>query len=142
MDFITSIKQAVGQLAMIRVIDVIDILLVAVLFYFILSLIRRTQISKVFTGVLIILLALWLSGEIQLYTVNYILRNAVQIGLLALVVLFQPEIRRFLEKLGTRLIADAAAQQRPGADLGERHHPDGAGLHRPLRHAHGRADHL
>jgi len=115
MDFITSIKQAVGQLAMIRVIDVIDILLVAVLFYFILSLIRRTQISKVFTGVLIILLALWLSGEIQLYTVNYILRNAVQIGLLALVVLFQPEIRRFLEKLGTgssltRLLSNGQGQ--------------------------------
>ena len=50
---------------------------------------------------LVILVALWLSGEIQLHTVNYLLRNAVQIGLLALVVLFQPEIRRFLERIGT-----------------------------------------
>ena len=44
---------------------------------------------------------LWLSGEMHLYTVNYLLRNMVQIGLIALVVLFQPEIRRFLERLGT-----------------------------------------
>ena len=96
-----SLQQAFAQIGTIRVIDIIDITLVAVLFYFIISLIRRTQTSKVFMGVVMILLALWLSGEMQLYTVNYLLRSAVQIGLLALVVLFQPEIRRFLEKIGT-----------------------------------------
>ena len=80
--------------------DIIDIAIVTVMLYFIIDLIRRTQTSKVFTGVLMILAALWLSGEILLSSVNYILRNAVQIGLLALVVLFQPEIRRFLERLG------------------------------------------
>lgn len=98
--FLTSFQQAISQISTIRVMDIIDIVLVAILFYFITSLIRRTQTSKVFMGVVMILLALWLSGEMQLYTVNYILRSAVQIGLLALVVLFQPEIRRFLEKLG------------------------------------------
>ena len=97
----TTIQQAIGQIGTIRIIDLIDIAIVTVLIYFIIDLIRRTQTSKVFTGILMILAALWLSGEIQLHTVNYILRNAVQIGLLALVVLFQPEIRRFLERLGT-----------------------------------------
>ena len=96
-----SLQQAFAQIGTIRIMDIIDIALVAVLFYFIISLIRSTQTFKVFMGVVVILLALWLSGEIQLYTVNYLLRNAVQIGLLALVVLFQPEIRRFLEKIGT-----------------------------------------
>ena len=99
--FSSMIQQALGQIGSIGIIDIIDILIVAVLLYFIIDLIRRTQTSKVFTGVLVILAALWLSGEIQLHTVNYILRNAVQIGLLALVVLFQPEIRRFLERIGT-----------------------------------------
>ncbi|MBR6114938.1 MAG: diadenylate cyclase CdaA [Oscillospiraceae bacterium] len=100
MDIFSSIKQTFSQIGTIRIMDIIDIALVAVLLYFIIMLIRRTRTSKVFMGILIILLALWLSGEIQLYTVNYILRSAVQIGLLALVVLFQPEIRRFLETLG------------------------------------------
>ena len=98
---LTTIQQAIGQIGTIRIIDIIDIAIVTVLFYFIINLIRRTQTTKVFTGVLMILAALWLSGEIQLNTLNYLLRNAVQIGLLALVVLFQPEIRRFLERLGT-----------------------------------------
>ena len=101
MSNVFSFQQAIAQIGTIRIMDLVDIALVAVMFYFIISLIRRTQTSKVFMGVVVILLALWLSGEMQLYTVNYLLRNAVQIGLLALVVLFQPEIRRFLEKIGT-----------------------------------------
>ena len=100
-DFWLNIKLAIGQLGTIRIMDIVDILLVAIIFFYVIDLIRRTQSSKVFIGVIVILLSLWLSGEIHLYTVNYLLRNMVQIGLIALVVLFQPEIRRFLERLGT-----------------------------------------
>ena len=100
-NFWSSLRQAFGHLGTIRVMDIVDILLVAMFFYFLITLVRRTKTNKLFQGIVYILLALWLSGEMQLYTVNYILRNAVQVGLLALVVLFQPEIRRFLEKLGT-----------------------------------------
>ena len=100
-NFWSSLRQAFGHLGTIRVMDIVDILLVAAFFYFLITLVRRTKTNKLFQGIVYILLALWLSGEMQLYTVNYILRNAVQVGLLALVVLFQPEIRRFLEKLGT-----------------------------------------
>ena len=99
-NFWSSLRQAFGHLGTIRVMDIVDILLVAAFFYFLITLVRRTKTNKLFQGIVYILLALWLSGEMQLYTVNYILRNAVQIGLLSLVVLFQPEIRRFLEKLG------------------------------------------
>jgi len=94
-------RQVGSTLSSIRVIDIIDILLVGALVYFIISLIRKTKTTKVFQGILIVLITLWISGELKMYTINYILRNLVQIGLLALVVLFQPEIRRFLEKLGT-----------------------------------------
>ncbi len=80
--------------------DIIDILLVASLIYLVLGLIRKTRTYKVFQGIVMILVALWLSGELRLYTVHFILRNAVELGLLALVVLFQPELRRLLEKLG------------------------------------------
>ena len=100
-DFWLNIKLALGQLGTIRIMDIVDILLVAIIFFYVIDLIRRTQSSKVFIGVVFILVFLWLSGEMHLYTVNYLLRNMVQIGLIALVVLFQPEIRRFLERLGT-----------------------------------------
>ena len=86
-NFWSSLRQAFGHLGTIRVMDIVDILLVAAFFYFLITLVRRTKTNKLFQGIVYILLALWLSGEMQLYTVNYILRNAVQVGLLALVVL-------------------------------------------------------
>ena len=100
-NFLESLKQGFRQINAIRLADVVDILIVAALIYLVLTFIRRAQSHRVFQGVVILLLALWLSDELKLYTVNFLLRNTVQIGLLALVVLFQPEIRRFLEKLGT-----------------------------------------
>jgi diadenylate cyclase len=51
-------------------------------------------------GIVVLLLATWLSGELRLNVINYILRNTVEMGLLALVILFQPELRRILEKVG------------------------------------------
>lgn len=97
---LSALSQAFSQLGTIRVADIIDIFLVTVGIYALIGLIRKTQSKRIFMGIFYILILLWISEEFQLHTVNYILRNAVQIGLLALVVLFQPEIRRFLEKFG------------------------------------------
>ena len=77
----------------------------------------------------------------QLYTVNYILRNAVQVGLLALVVLFQPEIRRFLEKLGTGSIFSRLLGA-PHTECRRRHYADGACLCGYVRNAYRCAHHL
>ena len=96
----SALSQAFSQLGTIRVADIVDIFLVTVGIYALIGLIRKMQSKRIFMGIFYILILLWLSEEFQLHTVNYILRNAVQIGLLALVVLFQPEIRRFLEKFG------------------------------------------
>ena len=98
---INNIRQMLGNINTVQISDLLDILIVAVIIYFIISLIRRTNAHRVFLGILVFLAALWLSGVLKLYTLNYILRTAAQLGLLALVILFQPEIRRFLEKLGT-----------------------------------------
>ena len=65
-----SFKQAISQIGTIRIMDILDIVLVAVLIYFVISLIRRAQTFKVFMGVVVILLTLWISGEMQLYTVR------------------------------------------------------------------------
>jgi diadenylate cyclase len=85
----------------IGVTDILDILIVAFLFYHLLRLIRRTSSMKVAKGIVILLLATWLSGEMQLHVINFLLRGTVELGLLALVILFQPELRRILEKVGS-----------------------------------------
>ena len=95
-----SLTQALRAISAMGPGDVIDILIVALLVYLSLTLIRRTRSYKVFQGIMMILVALWLSGQFKLYTVHFILRKAVELGLLAVVILFQPELRRLLEKLG------------------------------------------
>lgn len=99
--FFQSLGQAMGYILNIRLNDVLDILIVAAVIYVIINIIRRTRTYRVFQGILILLVALWISDIGKLHTLNYILRNTMQLGLLALVILFQPELRRFLERLGT-----------------------------------------
>lgn len=95
-----SLSLALNYISNMGVSDGLDILLVAFLIYKLTGLIRRTSSSKVAKGIVVLLLATWLSAELRLNVVNYILRNTVEMGLLALVILFQPELRRILEKVG------------------------------------------
>ncbi len=83
------------------IMSVIDILLTAFLIYKILDWIRGTQAMKVAKGVVIILLATQVSDWIGLITINYILKNIITVGFIALIVMFQPELRRGLERIGS-----------------------------------------
>ena len=84
----------------IRFSDIVDILIVAYLIYNVIMLIRKTNSYRLAQGVLLILIALWLSGVLKLTMFNRILQKTVELGLIALVIIFQPELRRLLETLG------------------------------------------
>lgn len=103
-EFKNSIMQAINYLLSARISDIIDMLIVAYVIYRLIGLIRRTNSNRVAKGVVFIILALWVSSWLQLTVVNYILRKTVELGLLALVVLFQPELRRILERVGSGTI--------------------------------------
>lgn len=83
------------------IISVIDILITAFLIYKILDWIHGTQAYQVAKGIAIVLLITQLSDWLGLVTINYILRSIITVGFLALVIMFQPELRRALEKLGS-----------------------------------------
>lgn len=82
--------------------DIVDIIIVAYLIYKIIDLIRKTSSFSVAKGLLILLVVLWLSSAFNLTMINWLLRKAVDIGVIALVILFQPELRKFLSKVGNR----------------------------------------
>lgn len=100
-DIKTAVMQSFNYLLSARISDIIDMLIVAFFIYELIGLIRRTNSNKIAKGIVIILLSLWISSWLRLTVVNFILTKAVELGLLALVILFQPEIRRFLEKVGS-----------------------------------------
>ena len=83
------------------VISILDILITATIIYFILDWIKGTQAAQVLKGVVIILLITELSSWLGFVTINYILRNLMTVGVVALLVMFQPELRRALERLGS-----------------------------------------
>lgn len=87
-------------ISMMGVMDIVDVLITAFIIYKLIAIIRRTSSSGVARGIIVLLVALWLSGLLKLHVINFALRKAVEIGLIALVVLFQPELRRFLERVG------------------------------------------
>lgn len=86
--------------------DVLDILIVAALIYAAIGLIRKTNSSRVARGVVLIVVALWVSELLTLTMVSYLLRKTVELGLIALVILFQPELRRLLERMGSGRFAE------------------------------------
>ena len=81
--------------------DGLDIIIVAIVIYLVIRFIRRTNANKVANGVLLLVVALWLSSILNLTVTNFLLRQVFGIGILAVIILFQPEIRRALEKVGS-----------------------------------------
>lgn len=80
--------------------DLLDVLIVAYLIYKVIWFVRLTNSYNLAKGVVLILIALWLSYIFNLTMINFLLRRTVELGLIALLILFQPELRRLLERMG------------------------------------------
>ena len=89
-----------GKVVLFGISDVVDIAIMAFLIYKVIMLMRRTNSGAVAKGVLLLLFALGVSTFFHLNTVSYLLQQLMVCGVVALVVIFQPEIRRFLEQMG------------------------------------------
>ncbi len=83
-----------------RATDIIDILVVTYLVYVSLKFIRDTRTGRLLKGLVLIFLVTQASAFLELSAVNYILTNVLQLGLVALLIVFQPELRRALEHVG------------------------------------------
>ena len=80
--------------------DILDIVLVAFLIYKLMPLFKIPSTMRIARAVLAVIVIAWLTEFLQLYTVNFILEQFMAVGLLAVVILFQPELRRMLDRLG------------------------------------------
>lgn len=87
------------QLTRMQWSDYLDIVLVAFLFYKLLPLFRSSGTMRVAKTVGLLLLVSWLTDVLELYTLNFLLEQVLAVGLIAVVVLFQPELRRMLDHL-------------------------------------------
>lgn len=81
-------------------VDVVEILIISFLFYHILLWIKSTRAWNLFKGILVILLFVLVAALFQMNTILWLAENTLNVGLIALVVIFQPELRKALENLG------------------------------------------
>ena len=84
----------------IRIVDFIDILVITFLVYWILSFMRKTSASSVIKGIILILLVVWAANFLNMIVLSYLMRQVLNMGVVVLIVLFQPEIRKMFEKMG------------------------------------------
>ncbi|MBQ3230797.1 MAG: diadenylate cyclase CdaA [Clostridia bacterium] len=89
-----------NQFVGIGVIDIIDILLVALLFYWTFKFVRDRRAGKLLVGLVLLVAVLLLSELLEMRALNFILTNLFSIGLIAIIIVFQPELRSLLEKVG------------------------------------------
>jgi diadenylate cyclase len=96
--FLSFVKEA---FLTIRISDVIDILLLATLFFFAFRFLKNRKVGALIVGILICLVAYVLATIFGLSGLKFILSSIFKIGALALIIIFQPEIRELVEKVGT-----------------------------------------
>lgn len=84
----------------VSVIDIIDIALLATLLYYIYRFVRERRAGKLAIGLGLLMVIYAVAVVLKMHAIGFLLQNIFQVGLLALVILFQPELRAALEKVG------------------------------------------
>ncbi|MBQ9075602.1 MAG: TIGR00159 family protein, partial [Mogibacterium sp.] len=96
------IDNLTGLLLSIKITDIIDILIVAYILYRVLGMIKETRAQQLFRGVLLIVGVFLASELFDLSLLNWLLTRLITVGLIVVMIIFQPEIRRDLEQIGRR----------------------------------------
>ena len=106
MQYITLVwNSIVSVIRTFTLADLIDILLVSYLVYKAIKLVRETRAEQLVKGLLILAVSYFVAQIIDLKTMSFVLTNIFTFGVLAIIVVFQPELRRALEKVGRTKIA-------------------------------------
>lgn len=95
-----SIQNFLAQLTRMKLSDYLDILIVGYLIFRLMPMFRSSGAIRVARAIGALLVIMWLTGVFQLHTINFLLEQLMAVGLIAIVILFQPELRRMLDHLG------------------------------------------
>ena len=97
----------------VRVVDVLDMAIMAFLLYKVLYFLSRTGSGRALRGLLLLVIAALVAKRLDLYMFNFVFGRTLELGVLILLIIFQPEVRTLLEKVG------AVTKFIPGSDSGE-----------------------
>ena len=94
--------------------DILDILIVAVVFYRLFLMLKETRGEQLMKGIIILFLFAKITGSdfVRFYTINWLLEELLNLGAIAIIIVFQPELRRALENLGDPMSGNRASDRR------------------------------
>lgn len=115
----TLFSQLYTQLSQIGITDILDIIVVGLLIYKILPMLRSTGTMRIAKVVGIVLVITWLTGPsaLQMHSLNFLLNYVLEVGLIAVVVLFQPELRRMIDHLGNMKLKGFFGQEKQNEEM-------------------------
>ena len=111
------IETLLQQVSRMQWSDYLDIAIVAYLLYRLLPLVRNTGTGKITKAIAAILIVAWVTDLLNLYALGFIFEQFLQVGLIALVILFQPELRRMLDHLGNMKFHKFLGMEKPGEEM-------------------------
>jgi len=105
----------------VSIIDLIDVVIISILFYYVFKFIRDRRAGKLAVGVVFLIVAQIVGEYFNLKALNFLLQNIFQVGVIAIIVLFQPEFRSMLEKVGGEPLKGIKniAEQKDNAEMSE-----------------------
>ena len=112
-----GIQNLFQQLTKMQWSDYLDIILVAFIIYRLMPLIRTPSTMRIARSVLVVLVIAWLTDLMNLYTISFILNQILAVGVLAVVILFQPELRRMLDRLGNVRLRSLLGLTKPNQEI-------------------------
>ncbi|MDE7400389.1 MAG: diadenylate cyclase CdaA [Oscillospiraceae bacterium] len=92
----------------VTIFDVLDILMLTFLIYFLIKLMRETRAMQLLKGIFLIVVVFILVQIFNLKTMGFLIDNFLQVGIIAIIIVFQPELRRILEKVGRTKVSTIA----------------------------------
>ena len=112
-----SIVNLLQQLARMRWSDYLDVIVVALIIFGILPLLKTHNTMRIAKVVVAVVVVSWLTEILDLYTLNWIMDQMLNVGLMAVVVIFQPELRRMMDRLGSVEIKKVLGMTRPRQEI-------------------------
>ena len=101
MDFVAGVfEYIISRILSITIFDIVDITIVSVVFYYVFKFVRDRRAGKLAVGILFILVLLLVSDLFNMYALNFLINNIMQVGIIGLLIVFQSELRFLLEKVG------------------------------------------
>lgn len=113
------LQNIMNVLTNLRMRDIIDIIVVAIILYKLFTLIKETRAEQLIKGIILLLVLTKITEWMKLFTINWILSNAMTLGAIAILVVFQPELRRGLEYIGRSSVLTKSLIEMRGESLSE-----------------------